>query len=425
MPCLPRQHPLILGSLSIAGCGLVLPAQAEVIEDSRLRLDLRNYYFNRDFREGNAQSKREEWAQGFMLRLDSGFTEGSLGFGVDASAMLGLKLDSSKDRTGTGLLPVHDDGSAPDEYSKLAVAGKLKASNTVLSVGELILPPLPTIRPNDGRLFPQTFAGGFIKSNEIKGLTLTAARLNTVKQRNSTDHSPLTLSLANRRFKGHGATADHFDTAGLSYQFNPQWLGSYHVAQLQDIYRQQVMTLLSKGTLGPGTWASDVRFSLTSDYGAAKGSTIDNQSAQGLFSYALQGHTLGLGYQQMFGETGYAFIHGTDANLINLSILGDFANAKERSWTLRYGYDFAAIGLPGLTINSRYMSGSHAQITGTRTIGKERELDNEVRYTVQQGPIKDLTMRVRSAIYRSNYSRNFPSDMDDVRLMLSYSWIIR
>ena len=50
------------------------------------------------------QHKAEEWAQGFLLRYESGFTEGPLGFGVDALGLLGVKLDSSPDRTGTGLL---------------------------------------------------------------------------------------------------------------------------------------------------------------------------------------------------------------------------------------------------------------------------------------------------------------------------------
>lgn len=425
MLSLKLQQLLIRSYVLIAACTLAMPASADIIKDSSLRLDLRNYYLNRDFREGNAPAKREEWAQGFLLRLNSGFTEGSLGVGVEATGMFGLKLDSSPDRSGTGLLPVSSDGRAADEYSKLALAGKFKASKTVLTVGELFVPTLPTLKNNDGRLFPQTFAGGLLNSNEIEGLSLTAARLSKVTQRNSTDATPLTLSLMNRRFKGHGATADYFDTAGVDYQFNPQWLGRYYVAQLDNIYRQHVVNLLNNGKLGAGSWASDVRVSLTNDYGAARGATIDNRSLQGLFSYTLQGHTLGLGYQRMFGDSGYAFIQGSDANLINSSVLGDFANAKERSWTLRYGYDFAKLGLPGLSFNTRYMAGDHAQITGTRKIGNEWEVDSELRYVVQQGPLKDLSVRLRSATYRSNYTRNFSSDMDDVRLLLNYSWVIR
>jgi len=48
---------------------------------------------NRDFRSGTGQSKAEEWAQGFMLKMESGYTEGPIGFGVDAIGLLGVKLD--------------------------------------------------------------------------------------------------------------------------------------------------------------------------------------------------------------------------------------------------------------------------------------------------------------------------------------------
>ena len=68
---------------------------------------------------------------------------GTVGFGVDALGMLGIKLDSSPDRTDTGLLPTHDDGKAADEYSKLGLTGKVKVSQTELKIGTLI----PSCRP--------------------------------------------------------------------------------------------------------------------------------------------------------------------------------------------------------------------------------------------------------------------------------------
>ncbi len=424
MPSRHLQRQWINRSSLLCALMLAIPVKAELLDDSSARLDLRNYYFNRDYREGSAPT-REEWAQGLLLRLDSGFTEGALGVGADAIGMLGIKLDSAPGRTGTGLLKVARDGRAEDDYWKLALAGKLKASKTLFKFGALVPPVLPTLKPNDGRLFPQVFEGGLLTSNEIDNLELTAGRLSRVMQRNATQYTPLTLSPLNRRFQGQGATADHFDMAGVDYRFHKQWLARVHVAQLEDIYRQQVFTLVNKSPWGAGTFSSDLRLSLMNDYGNAKGGKIDNRALQGLIGYAYKGHNLGLAYQRMLGDTGYANILGADANLINLSVLGDFANAKERSWALRYGYDFASLGLPGLSINNRYISGSHAEITGTRKVGKSWELDNELRYIVQQGPLKDLNVRLRSAVYRSNYAKNFIRDTDDTRLMLSYSWNIK
>ncbi len=85
-----------LAAALLAGSGLGWPllAQADLVEDSHASLELRNFYFNRDFRQSGARDNADEWAQGFLLRLESGFSEGTVGFGVDAIGLLGLKLDS-------------------------------------------------------------------------------------------------------------------------------------------------------------------------------------------------------------------------------------------------------------------------------------------------------------------------------------------
>lgn len=42
--------------------GFSLPAMAKFIDDGKASVELRNFYFNRDFRQDNApQSKAEEW----------------------------------------------------------------------------------------------------------------------------------------------------------------------------------------------------------------------------------------------------------------------------------------------------------------------------------------------------------------------------
>ncbi|EJN27519.1 outer membrane porin, OprD family [Pseudomonas sp. GM78] len=93
---------LMLATLCCASHSAVY---ASFIDDAKGSLELRNFYFDRDFHGDSAtQSRRAEWAQGFMLKLQSGFTPGPVGFGLDAVGMLGIKLDSSPDRSGTGFV---------------------------------------------------------------------------------------------------------------------------------------------------------------------------------------------------------------------------------------------------------------------------------------------------------------------------------
>ncbi|MCP5688550.1 OprD family porin, partial [Klebsiella pneumoniae] len=62
------------------------------IEGSSFNLHFRNAYFNRDNHNSGVRDTRE-WGQGAVARFESGYTPGVIGFGLDAHAMLGLKLD--------------------------------------------------------------------------------------------------------------------------------------------------------------------------------------------------------------------------------------------------------------------------------------------------------------------------------------------
>ncbi|MGV8663849.1 OprD family outer membrane porin, partial [Pseudomonas aeruginosa] len=83
------------------------------------------------------------------------YTEGTIGFRVDAIRLLGVKLDSSPDRSGTGLLKRdRETGRAQDDYGEAGITAKLRASKSTLKIGTRT-PKLPVIMPNDSRLLPQ------------------------------------------------------------------------------------------------------------------------------------------------------------------------------------------------------------------------------------------------------------------------------
>lgn len=95
-------------------------AHADFLSDSKATLGMRNFYFNNDNRDGIADpSKTEEWAQGFMLDFKSGYTDGTVGFGVDGLGLLGVTLDSGKGRhVGSSMMPSDSDNRAVDEWSR-------------------------------------------------------------------------------------------------------------------------------------------------------------------------------------------------------------------------------------------------------------------------------------------------------------------
>ncbi|BAN47813.1 OprD family porin [Metapseudomonas resinovorans] len=407
-------------ALATLGASITVPgiAQAEFIKDSKGSLELRNFYFNRDFRQDNAsQSKAEEWAQGFLLRYESGFTEGTVGVGVDAIGLLGVKLDSSPDRSGTGLLKRdRETGRAQDEYGELGATVKLRASKSVLKVGTL-MPKLPVVQYNDSRLLPQTFQGGHLNSMEIDGLTFDAGRLNRVNQRDSSDNEAMTVTTGAARaitFRP-GTTSDEFNFGGASYKWNDSLTTAYHYGELDDFYKQHYLSVVHVLPLGDKqSLKSDIRYARSTDDGT---SNVDNNAFGAMFTYALGGHAFGLAYQNMSGDTGFAYINGTDPFLVNYVQIGDFANKDEKSWQARYDYNFADIGIPGLTFMTRYLSGDNIDLGAGRSDGKEWERNMDIAYVVQEGPLKNFGVKWRNATVRST---NFGNDLDENRLILSY-----
>ncbi|MEH6566607.1 MAG: OprD family porin [Halopseudomonas sp.] len=410
---------LLPGALIATGSLLLAPfALADgFVEDSSATLSTSNIYFNRDFREGAGQSKREEWAQGFILDLQSGYTEGVVGFGLDAKAMLGVKLDSSPDRTGTGLLPTHDDGRAADEYSKLGLTAKARYSESELQLGTL-MPKIPVLQPNTSRILPQTFQGGRLGINEFDKLDIDLGRLSKTTERDSTDAQDMALNNRNSRFGG-SFDADNFNWAGLNYQFTPGLAATYYLAQLDDIYRQHFIGLNHSTELGAGQLSSELRVAISDDQGSARAGSIDNQAWQGRVGYALGGHELSAALQQMHGDNAFPYIDGSNPYLVNFVQINDFAEAEERSWQLRYDYDFAALGIPGLSFMSRYISGDDAKPVAGGS-GSEWERNTELQYVFQDGALKNLGLRWRNASYRSDFAR----DADENRLIVSYAFPI-
>ncbi|MCF5233730.1 OprD family outer membrane porin, partial [Pseudomonas sp. PA-5-4H] len=356
------------GAGLMSGGLLCAPVQADFIKDSNADLDLKNYYFNRDYREDAGQSKREEWAQGFILNLKSGFTEGTVGLGVDVVGMLGLKLDSSPDRSGSGLLSRDNDAApgkpsysrrAHDEYSKYGVTGKVRVAQSELRSGYL-LPDLPTLQPNTSRLFPQTFRGTQVTSTDIAGLALIGGQIDQTKQRESTEYEDMGLTSQSGAYKST-ARSDRFRFAGGDYRLTPGMTLSYHFAQLEDIYQQHFIGLKNSVALGGGLLKMDIRYFDADTSGAGSAGNVDNRalSTRAMFSY--KGHSMGGGYQEQYGTTPFTYVDGTNTYLFSEYQLSNFSQTNERVWHARYDFDFAALGVAGLTFSTCWAKGDRAQ----------------------------------------------------------------
>lgn len=416
----------LAGTLFVTSLITMPPVYADFIDDASGNLELKNFYFSRDIHDGTGQSKREEWAQGFQLNLNSGFTEGTVGFGVDAIGMLGLKLDSSPDRTGTGLLPRGSDGRAEDDYSKFALTAKARMGDSELRVGGLS-PVLPLLSSNSSRLFPQVWNGVQLTSKDFGNFVFHIGRLGEVKQRDSSDSEDLTTMSQLGAYSG-SATSDSFTYGGLDFQVSPNLTLSLHLSELEDFYRRDYLGLKYGVPVGPGKVFTEIRYFQAEETGSKQIGEVDNRVVSSLLGYQLGAHRLSGGYQKVSGDTAYAYVGGSDTYLFSEQQVSNFALQDERAWHARYDYDFAALGVPGLTFTLRYVKGDNVNpeniitdkaiaLRATGEEGREWERNTDIAYVVQQGPLKDLSVRWRNATNRSNYARS----ADENRFIVSYA----
>ena len=394
-------------------CALPLPGQAAgFVDDASVNLNLRNFFINRNFTNpGNAQGLAQEWTQNFILDARSGFTQGTVGFGVDALGLYSIKLDGGKGSGGTQLLPVGSDGRPADDFGRLAVAGKMKIGKTVLKVGEW-MPVLPILRSDDGRSLPQTFAGAQVTSQDIDGLTLYGGQFRKNSPRNDS-------SMDDMFMQGKATvTSDRFNFVGGEYTFNEKrtMVGLWN-AELKDIYQQQYLQVTHSQPLGDWTLGANLGYFRGTEEGSAKAGNLDNRTVSALLSARYGGNTFYVGLQKVSGDDGWMRVNGTSGGtLANDTYNSSYDSAREKSWQLRHDYNFAALGVPGLTLMNRYLSGSNVH-TGTITDGKEWGRETELAYTLQSGTFKDLNLRIRNSTIRRDYST---SEFDENRLIVSY-----
>ncbi|MCE5978106.1 OprD family porin [Pseudomonas sp. JR33AA] len=384
------------------------------IEDSKLSVKTRMLYFSRDFRNNEGgQSRREETGLGFVGTFESGFTQGTVGVGVDAIGMLGLKLDSGKGRAGTGLFPTGSDGRSQDDYSKGGGAVKFRISNTVLKVGDQFT-ALPVFATDDSRLLPEIAQGTLITSNEIDGLTLHAGHFTSLTAQEQTNRDSFGLKEAN--------------VVGGTYAFTDNLSTSLYYSKVEDYWRKYyanvnwALPISDNQGLVFDFNIYDTKSEGSAEYRAFDGEKLDNRAFSLSGAYNIGAHTFTLAYQKVTGDGdyGYGIDGGGTIFLANSVARSDFNAEDEKSWQARYDLNFAEYGIPGLTFMTRYVRGSDANVAGT-TNGKEWERDVDIKYVLQEGPAKDLSFRVRQATYRSSDGVYYDSpSIDELRLIVEY-----
>lgn len=284
MKILLRSNPVVFTCLVFSAASSYADG---FLEDGKASLNLRNFYLNRNFVDGNyPQAKAEEWTQSFILDARSGYTAGVVGFGVDVLGLYSLKLDGGKGTANTQLLPVHDDGRPADDFGRLGVAFKAKLSNTELKAGEWA-PTLPVLRSDDGRSLTQTFRGAQLTSKEFSGVSLYGGQFRANSPRN--DASMEDMFMAGRP----DATSDRFNFGGAEYLFNDKktQVGAWY-SELADIYQQRYFNLTHSQPMGGWVLGANLGFFSGEENGKALAGNLENRALSAMLSAKTGAHTV-------------------------------------------------------------------------------------------------------------------------------------
>jgi hypothetical protein len=457
-------------TLALAVAFGVMAQQASAagfLEDSKATVSSRTLYFNGDNREGTG-NRTEETATGLKFDYLSGFTQGTVGFGLDVQALVGVHLDGGRGHHGVNgaITPSEDFASkggnntakSVDEWTRLGANAKARFSKTELRLGNALAPNLPILVSNDGRLLPAAYEGGIVTSKEVDNVTFTGGQLTQSIGRASSNWTGLSMN---------GATKDsnQFRFAGADWKVTKDLTLQYYFANLEDFYKQHFLGAVHVLPLGEDqSFKTDLRyFNSSSDGKSSSNETgyafnnnggfaknpgeVDNQTWSAMFTYSLGGHAFLVGHQQVGDDGGMPFLNqgsvtknglssganegngGSSVYLFTDAMINSFTRAGENSTFGQYSYDFARVGIPGLKtaiayIHAEDIKGQQGTVNAGRRFS-EWERDMRVDYVIQSGPLKGFGTTVRHGSFRSDGGVSRTDDQDQTRVIFNYTYAFK
>ena len=390
------------------------------LEDASGSVLLRTGFIDRDKKNGVEDTRST--AQSAIFKLESGYTQGIVGFGVGAVGDGSFKIGKNN-HAGNQMIPINDQGNAYDHWARGGASVKARISNTNVRYGTQVL-DLPVLASNTGRMVPEYFEGTLITSHEIKNLELVAGKFTKDQMSDQINRDS--------DVNGHGL--DRAIVWGAKYKFDDQLSASYYGLDSKNALERHYINanykypLANKSSFtvdfsGYHTEWDKQAFTYSSPLGDTNVDGRSNNIWALSGTYNQDAHTVMLAYQQNTGNTGYDYGQNADgfqSIYLPNSYLSDFIGKHEKSVQVQYNLDLGTYGVPGLNWTTAYVYGWDIDVVNNPEEGKEREFFNQVKYTVQSGFAKDASLRLRNSIYRANnaYDPAYIGDTNEWRIFL-------
>ncbi|SDZ62265.1 outer membrane porin, OprD family [Pseudomonas salomonii] len=262
-----------------------------------------------------------------MLDYRSGYTQGTLGFGVDASLWSAANLERGKGRlaNGSDRTLVHSNGDAVSTWSRMAVADvRFRVSNTELNAGRFMADN-PMLRSKDNRSLPSTFEGVSLVINEFDTVAVQAGYADRAVPRTGTDATKFVSTFGNRLYRG-----DRISYAGVNIQ---PWYGistSVYASRFENVWDRYYVGITHRtGTAETIAWENVLTSYHTRDQGSRELGYIDNTIASYASTVTHGAHSFTLAYQKVFGNEYFDYPWETTANFNAISLYSDYNGPNE------------------------------------------------------------------------------------------------
>ncbi|HRJ70838.1 MAG TPA: OprD family outer membrane porin [Terrimicrobiaceae bacterium] len=361
-----------------------------------ITFSLRPRFFYRSVR--NALGVQDTFAAGGSAAVTTGWWLGFLQIG--AAGYLTEPLVAVRNNNRSGLVQTDGEG-----FFTLGEAWlKLKAGNVTATLFRQRL-NLPFINMNDSRMIPNTFEAYQFDAKFWEVVRVNAGYVAQIKARNSPDFVPMSEAAGapdvNRGTAFAGFVAGEEDETYVGVMGEVTW----------DLFSCVYAQAGRAWEVSPDFEVrGDVQFADQRSTGAAYIGDFATQLYGGRIAASYGGAVLSFAYTKTAAGSGLIDPYGGDP-AFNSLMISNFALEDEHSYGAHLSFDFAKIGLDGMTAFGSYVLGA------LEDGNWEREVNATLDYRIRQGLLKNFWLRLRYAYNESSVS----VPIEDFRVILNYS----
>jgi hypothetical protein len=377
-----------------------------VIRDLEVGWNTRSYYFNRDRFESG---RREAFTLGGALRVRTGWLADH--FKIAATLFTSQKLIGKKSRDGTMLLR-----TGQRSYTVLgeAYATIRYGSHEVILYRHEIA--LPYVNRDDSRMTPNTFegykvSGKFALPNDGV-VEYGLGYLDKMKPRN--DDEFISMSEA----AGVDGTDHGMFFGGL--RFSPR--ENLHFGAI-NYYVEDTINIAYTEADYAHSFSDDLAIRMRAQFSHQRsvgdndltGSSFDTWFLGGRIAASYRYFTFSIGFTTTNSEMEIQSPFGSYPGFVSL-MRRDFNHAGEDAWQVGVAYDFARLGLDGLSAYANYAEGYGARDSETwESLPNEREFNITVDYKPKFGFLHGFWLRLRGAVVETDERST------DLRVIFNYA----